>query len=91
MVDKSSVKQKHTNYIHLETVGTMLLTAASLADANVIFAAATQPGVSCPSSSFYKNAKSMTSGVQHTAFGQFSPKPTGALSQATTRCRALSK
>ena len=83
MVDKSSVKQKHTSYVHLEAVGTMLLAAASLADASIIFAAATQAGVSCPSNSFCKSAKSMTSGVQHTAFGQLSPKPTGALSQAT--------
>lgn len=91
MVDKSSVKQKHTSCIHLETVGTMLLTGASLADANMISAVVTQAGVSCPSSSFCKSAKSMTSGVQHTGFGQLSPKPTGALSQATGRRRALSK
>lgn len=85
------MKQKHTSYIHLEIVGTMLFTAVSLADANIIFAAATQAGVSCPSSSFYKSAKCMASGGQHTAFGQLSPKPTGALSQATARCKALSK
>lgn len=62
-VAKYSVRWKHTRDIHSETAGSVSLSRASLAGARIIFTAATQGRVNCPSSYFCKSPDSMTSGV----------------------------
>lgn len=76
-VTKYSVRWKHTSDIHSKTAGTVSLSRASLAGARIIFTAATRARVNCPSSNFCKSPDSMTSGVQHVAFGLLSPKSVG--------------